>query len=110
MDPRRFIAIGAIVVGAICVFFSNYIAVQVAEGKYKVASGQQKVNMIDSAFSQSKYTKGVGQVFTGSAQRRIDEGKAEIAKYEGLANKLQVGGAIVAVLGVVLLFVWKRRT
>lgn len=109
MDAKRIFAIALIVVGAIMLLFSHYIAEQVAEGRLKISSGQRQVNTIDSAFSHSQYTKPVGGMLTGSAQRRIDAGSAEADRYESIAHKLQFGGVILIIIGAGMLFIGRRR-
>lgn len=109
MDLRKIIGLVVIAVGAICLFFSDYIANQVAEGKLRIQRGQQSVNTINSLFSSSQYTEPFGKTFTGSAQRKIDRGQQEVAHYENLSNQLKVGGIVLIGIGLVIFFVRKRR-
>jgi len=109
MKPKKVIGIALIVVGAIMLFFSNYIAEQVSSGKQQIQDAQQKVDTADSLFSKSKYTKPVGEMFTGSAQKKIDAGQADVDKYESMSNNLKIGGIILIVIGAGVLFIPIRR-
>jgi hypothetical protein len=109
MDAKRIFAIALIVVGAIMLFFSHYIAERVAEGRLQIASGQRQVNTLDSAFSHSEYTKPVGGFITGGAQRKIDAGRADADQYESMAHKLQFGGVVLIIIGAGMLFIGRRR-
>lgn len=110
MGTQKIVGIVLIVVGAVMLFFSNYIAEQVASGKLQIEEGQRKVDSANSLFSESKYTKPVGKMFTGSGQRRIDAGQAEVDKYESMSNNLKIGGIVLIVIGAgLLLFSRKRR-
>lgn len=110
MKGRRIFGIALIIIGAIMLFFSDYIAGQVAQGRIKIASAQSQVDTVDSVFSSSKYTKPFGQVFTGSAQDKIDAGRAQADYYEGLSGKLKIGGIILIVIGAGILLIKKKRS
>lgn len=108
MKGRKGFGIGLIVVGALMIVFSQYIADQVAAGKIKIYSAQQQVNTVNSLFNKSETTKPVGEFFTGGAQKKIDAGRAEVSHYESLAQKLQIGGVILVLAGIGLLF-WRKK-
>ena len=109
MNSTRIFGIVVIIVGAVLLLFSNYIAEQVGAGKMEIQSGQSKVDTANSLFSTNRYTKGVGDVFTGSSQRRIDEGRAEVAHYESMAHMLQIGGIVLIVIGAGIVLLGGRR-
>lgn len=109
MSTQKIFGIALIVIGAVMLFFSNYIAEQVTSGKLQIQEGQRKVDTADSLFSQSKYTKPMGQMFTGSAQKRIDAGQTEVDKYESISNNLKIGGIVLIVIGAGVLFFSRKR-
>jgi hypothetical protein len=109
MTGTRIFGIVMIVIGAIMLFFSHYIAERVAEGRMQIASGQSKVDTANALFSASPYTKEAGKTVTGSAQRRIDAGSAEAAQYEALSQKLQIGGVVLIVIGIGFVVMGGRR-
>jgi hypothetical protein len=104
MNRKKALGIACVVVGAAMVCFSGYIASQVNAGKEQIQDAQGKVDTLDSVFSMSKYTKSVGKQITGSAQKRIDAGQADVDKYEALSKNLKIGGLIVVAIGAALLF------
>ncbi len=106
---RKNLGIVLILVGAIMLFSSNYIAGQVTEGKQELESGKRSVKTIDSVFSMSKYTDPVGKQITKSAQKKIDAGQSEIDKYEFISNALKIGGIVLMGIGVVMAFFPKKR-
>lgn len=110
MNTKRVIGIVLIIVGAVMLFFSNYIAEQVMAGQMQVNQGQSQVNTIDSVMSMSKYTKPIGKTMTSSAQSRINAGQAEIDKYESIANNLKIGGIILIVIGIAVVVFSRRKT
>ncbi|MGB7977827.1 MAG: hypothetical protein WCF19_01545 [Chlamydiales bacterium] len=110
MNTKRTIGVALIVIGAIMLLFSNYIADQVLSGKMRIASAQNQVDTVNSVFSMSKYTKPVGKQFTGSAQKQINAGQEDIDKYESMANNLKIGGVTLIVIGIAfVIFSRKKR-
>src|SRR5260221_8636498 len=103
MNSKKMLGIGCIIIGAVMLFFSNYIADQVAAGKLRTASGQRQIDTTNSLFSQTQYTKPFGSVITGSGQERVNAGNLKIAQYETLQGKLQIGGIILIVIGIGIL-------
>lgn len=106
---RKNLGLTLIVVGALMLFFSNYIAEQVTSGKTQIEDAQKKVKTVDSVFSMSKYTDPVGKQITKSAQRKIDAGQSEVDKYEAISNMLKIGGVVLIVIGGGMFFFPKRR-
>ncbi|MBX7066128.1 MAG: hypothetical protein K1X28_02745 [Parachlamydiales bacterium] len=109
MKGKSIFGIALIVIGAIMLFFSDYIAGQVAQGKLQIQSAQSQVDTADTLFKQSEYTKPVGKIFTGGAQRKIDEGQAQVDYYEGLSSKLKIFGIILIVAGAGVLFIGRKK-
>lgn len=109
MGRRKTLAIAVMILGALLLLLSNYIAKQVAAGRVEIAHGQQKVNQVNSLFSVSKYTQPVGKELTKSGQRKINAGAAEADQYERIARQLQIGGVIVIAIGAALFFFWKKK-
>jgi len=104
---KKIISIGVIVIGAVMLFFSNYIADQVAAGNQEADQGQRKLNNFSRIFSATPVTKEVGKEITKPYQQRIDTGRLTIAEYEALVKKLQIAGVIFIVVGVSMLIFWK---
>jgi ABC-type transport system involved in multi-copper enzyme maturation permease subunit len=107
-NPKAFLGIVMIVVGAIMLVFSNYIANQVTAGKFAIQSGQNTIDNTNSLFSTTKATKPIGEMFTSSGQQRVDAGRAEVSKYESISHNLQLGGIALIVVGIGLL-IWSRK-
>jgi uncharacterized protein YjeT (DUF2065 family) len=110
MKGRKIFGTALIVIGALMVMGSHYIADQVAQGKIKIYRAQQQVDTANTLFNQSEYTKPVGGMITGGAQRKINEGKAQVTEYESLAQSLQIVGVICIAAGVGVLFIKRRRS
>lgn len=87
MNGKKLTGLAAIIIGAVLLFFSHYIAERVAAGKLQIQSGQEQVDSVNSLFSGSSYTKPIGKQLTKSGQQQIDAGRAEITGYESLAKK-----------------------
>ncbi|MGC1879327.1 MAG: hypothetical protein WA678_08140 [Rhabdochlamydiaceae bacterium] len=95
----RILGIIILLAGIASIFFSNYITTQINEGKIKIEKGQKTVDQSNSLFSLNPYSKQVGQGMTSSAQKKIDEGKNEVARYEQIASTLQIFGIAGIVVG-----------
>jgi hypothetical protein len=107
----RILGIIILLAGIASIFFSNYITTQINEGKIKIEKGQKTVDQSNSLFSLNPYSKQVGQGMTSSAQKKIDEGKNEVARYEQIASTLQIFGiaGIVVGAGVTLFSFFSSR-
>ncbi len=99
MKKKSIFAIALIVVGAIMLLFSDYIADQVAMGKLRIQSAQSQVDTTNSLFNKSSATKPLGNMFTGSAQQKINEGQSQVDYYQNLSMQLKVVGIILIVIG-----------
>lgn len=108
MSWKRIVGIIFILGGIALLLISKYITEQVEDGKKQISSAQKKVDQGSTLFSLSPYTKGVGEELTGSAQKKIDAGKQEVAYYEAVAGQLKVGGIACLVVGGIL-FIFGRK-
>lgn len=102
MSTKRILGIIAIVGGVVLLGFSSYIKSQVGEGREKVASAQKKIDQGEGLFSLTPATKSIGKSFTGGARKKIASAEETIAYYQDLADKLQIGGFALIVLGGVV--------
>lgn len=88
---------------------SNYIDVQVEEGKVKISIAQRQVSQGKKLFSNDPVTKQFGNAVFSGAQRKIDEGSQEISQYEQIASWMQFGAIACIVIGAGLIFMSKKR-
>jgi len=103
MKTKRILSGILIILGIGLYIFGSYIEDEVAEGRKKIASGQQSVDQMQELSELSPYTKGLGEMATGSAQRKIDAGKKDADAYQVLANWLHGSGIVLFIAGVGLL-------
>jgi hypothetical protein len=108
MNLRRILAIIALIIGLGLIGFSQYIKAEVAEGKQEIAGAQKSVDQGNSLFSLSPYTKDAGKILTDPAQKKIDEGKADVAHYATLSDQLEIGGIALSLLGLIFLAIPRR--
>jgi len=109
MKTRRIWGIICIIVGAVMLFFSHYIAEQVAAGEVQIQQGQRTIKSTESIFGMSKYTKPIGETLTSSGKRRIAAGEQEIAKYTEMSRNLKIGGIVLIIVGLGLIFIGRRK-
>ena len=109
MSWKRIIGMLIAIAGIALLLVSNYITQRVEDGKEQISNAQEKVDKGSSLFSLSPYTKDVGQQITGSAQKKIDEGKLQVIQYETLAGKLQIGGIALIVVGTLFVIFGRKK-
>jgi hypothetical protein len=107
---KKILSLALLIVGAGSYCGSIYITEQVLEGQSQIDQAQKKVKQADSLFSLSPYTALLGKGITGSADKKIKAGQAEVDKYTALAGELKTGGIIALVLGVITLpFAFRKK-
>jgi hypothetical protein len=109
MKIQRIIGIVLIALGGAMLAGSAYIKSEVGMGQERIQSAQRSVDTGNKLFSLSPYTKDVGKTMTRSAQKKIDEGRMEVAKYMQIAHMLQIGGFISLIGGAALLFLGRKQ-
>lgn len=110
MSTKKITGIILCVIGLACLGMSYYIKEQVAGGQEKIESAQRSVDQSKKLFSQNPVSKEVGNLFMGSAQKEINKGAAEIVYYAQLAQTLQIGGIVLIIAGVIIVFFPKRSS
>ncbi len=101
MNLRKVAAIGAVIIGVVCIGVSSYIKHEVAEGKEKISHAEKQVSQGNALLSLTPATKEIGKGLSQSANKKIDEGKEEVHKYAVLARELQIGGIALLALGAI---------
>lgn len=104
MRRKKTVGLALIIIGAILLVFSDYIARQVAAGQARISSAQSQVDTVQSVFSHSQYTKPFGKTLTGGAQKKIDAGQQKVDQYSSISNMLKVGGIVLIIAGGYLFF------
>ncbi|MES2121622.1 MAG: hypothetical protein V4492_02450 [Chlamydiota bacterium] len=110
MNIKKVIGILLVVGGITMIGLGAYISGEVDEGKHKISSAQEKVDTGNSLFSMSPATKEFGKGITGSAQKKIDEGKDQVSTYEAMSQNFKWGGIIVLIAGAVILFISRKKS
>ena len=109
MKSKKMWPVIIIVIGIISIGFSMYVTKQVEGGKVQVADAQQKVDSSKGLFSGNPVTREVGKGLTGGVQKKINEGKEQIAFYEAVASWTMLGGIACIVIGFGTFFLGKRK-
>jgi hypothetical protein len=109
MRSHKTIGTVALILGVVLLGSSMYIKSEVLAGQEQVASGERKLNALDRVFSSNSATKSYGSQITKSGRSKIAQGKEEIAYYTSLANKLQIGGIVLIVVGAGFLLFGKKK-
>lgn len=102
---KKFKVLGGILVilGIVLYIFGSYISGEVAEGRKKIASAQGSVDTLKGISGVTPFSKDLGNMATGSAQKKIDAGRQDADQYETLANWLHGGGIVLFVAGIGLI-------
>lgn len=110
MKKKRILGGILVIIGIVFYIFGSYISGEVAEGRKKIASAQGSVDALKGVSDATPFTKGLGDMATGSAQKKIDAGKQDADKYETLANWLHGGGIVLFIAGIgFLVFSYVRK-
>ena len=109
MKLRKILGVIALLLGVGLISMSLYITSQVEEGQGKVSSAEKTVERGNDLFSLNPVTKGFGKGLSGSAQKKIDEAKSDIAQYTQYALWMKVIGIGLLILGAVALFFRKKK-
>lgn len=106
MKNTRILSTILIILGIVLYILGSYISGEVSEGRQKIAGAQKGVDM-GRRFSPSGP---VGDIATGSVQKKIDEGSRTADKYQVLANWLHGSGIVFIVVGAgLLIFSFVRK-
>lgn len=106
---RRILGVIIIIVGIVMIFVSLHIEREIVQGKGKISSAQRQVDTGKGFFDLFPGTKPIGKELTRSAQEQIDQGKRDIVYYQKLSERLFYGGIVLIVLGILLLFLRRRK-
>jgi putative Mn2+ efflux pump MntP len=109
MRSKKISGLIIVILGLVCLYFSHYIKEQVEQGKMQISEAQGKVDTANSIFSVNPVSKEVGKGLTSGAQRQINEGRMEVAKYGQLAMWLQIGGYVLIIVGVLVFLTGFRK-
>lgn len=103
MSAKRIVSIVLLILGVGFYIFGTYIESEVTQGEKKIANAQGMVDKGKSLTDITPFTKGIGDMATSSAQKKIDEGKEKAHNYQILANWLHGSGIGLFVIGAILL-------
>jgi len=110
MKKIRIISGALILLGIVLYGFSSYIEGEVVEGRKKIAGAQRSVDELKGISGATPFSKSLGDIATGSAQKKIDAGRQEADQYQLLANWLHGSGIVIFVAGIgLLIFSFVRK-
>ncbi|MEN9654929.1 MAG: hypothetical protein RL235_1041 [Chlamydiota bacterium] len=109
MSARSIAGIIVAAIGGACLLFSDYIAEQVLEGQQQIDKAEKGVSVGKKLFSVTPVSEPVGGVFTRGAQKKIDAGKQEVAKYTEISRNLKIGGLVLLAVGGVIIILSRKR-
>lgn len=105
----RILGVILVLIGIALFGISMYINSEVAAGRVRASDAQSQVDQGNSLFSMHPYTKEAGKMFTGPAQEEINAGNLKISHYARRANWYQIGGIVLVILGIGVIFVGGRK-
>ncbi len=108
MKVKKIGSLILIVLGLVLIAGSLVINAKVKEGQEQVSSAEKKVDTGDKLFSIAPGGQGIGETLSEPIQKKIEEGKGEIAFYTAVAKWLEIGGIVVLVLGACLILMRKK--
>ncbi|MBM3183737.1 MAG: hypothetical protein FJZ64_00325 [Chlamydiae bacterium] len=103
MLRKRIIGICIGLSGVVMLGVAGYINKQLVQGRQQVTSAQKKVSQGKTLFGLNPITGEIGdKAIINPAEKKIRAGKEEIARYETIANRLQIGGIVMIVAGIII--------
>lgn len=108
MKTKGKLGIGIAILGIALIAGSFYIKGQVEAGQQKISSTESQVNMGDKLLSLSPKAKELSKGLTGSIQQKISEGQAQVDYYTAVAKYLEIGGVILFIAGIGMVFFSKK--
>ena len=109
MNFTRILGIVICVCGLVLIGVSFYIHSQVAQGREQIAAGQNQIDQTNKLFSIVPQTKDVGSTLTKSGQQRVNMGQQQADEYESRANKLQIAGIVLVIVGAGIAILGGKR-
>jgi len=112
MRLMRILGFVILIAGIAALLFASYINSRIGQGKAEIENAQKKVKQAEGILSINPVTKELGKEISGGAQKKIDEGKDLVAKYEKIAGLLHTGGIVMTILGagiVIVSFLRKKK-
>jgi uncharacterized membrane protein len=105
MSTKKIIGILCVIAGIALIYTSTYIKSEVETGRGKIRRGQQQVDQTRGFLKLApKEAQPVGNILTGSAQSKINQGRRDVAKYEQMAHWFLAIGVALIIIGVLLFF------
>ena len=110
MNFRRILGILVIVIGIGSVGTSQYIRKEVEAGRMKINRAQGQVDQGKSLFKMApKEARPVGDILTGSAQSKINEGRDKADAYSKKSDFLLTGGIILIAIGAIFVLIRNKK-
>lgn len=110
MNFRRILGILVIVIGIGSIGTSQYIRREVEAGRMKIDRAQSQVDQGKGLLKMApKEARPVGDIFTGSAQKKIDEGRNKADAYSKKSDFLLTGGIILIIIGAIFILIKNKK-
>jgi hypothetical protein len=106
---KKILGIIVVILGLVLLGVSFYITSQTKQGQKEVSQAQKKVEKGKSLFSVTPVTKEIGKGLGQIAQSKINKALEKIKKYNNIAFWFMVGGIILIVVGLGIIFINRRR-
>lgn len=105
MNWKQIVGVVVAVFGIALLFAAHSIEVRLDDGREQISEAESQVKAGKKLFSVNPVTKDLGnRVLFNSADKKINKAKGEVGKYETIVSQLRMGGAILIVVGVGMLF------
>jgi hypothetical protein len=97
------------IIGVLSLIGSFYIKSQVETGKKQISKAEKQVGFGKQLFSLSPESEEIGETLSSPINKKIDEGKGQVAFYSNLALWLEIGGILCVVVAVASGFLGRRK-
>ncbi len=102
---KRVLGTAILIIGVIAYLLGMYIEKEVGTGKKKIAKAESTINTGKEITALNPYSKEIGDLASAGAEKKINEGKEDVATYTKVAEILHMSGILFFIGGALLIVI-----
>ncbi len=110
MNFKQVLGLLLAILGVASLFVAHSIDARLDEGREQISSAESQVGQGRRLFSGSPATRDVGNALLfNPADRKINAAKGEVDQYALLATQLRIGGVVLIVAGIGVIYFFRKK-